>query len=269
MHMLTKARIAALAICLGTAAMPASATTITNTDGTFNFTGFDWAQGGTAFATGFVPVAGDSFTLTYFAYATNLINGIFNIPSALLPGFDTVADGADAGYEYTIVATLNETVNNCVGTVCNFAINSGTWTVYYDLAADANATAGANGTGFDNGIVIMTGDINPLASSTFDISSGANSTTVTGDILTTNGAYITPPFTGTTATTTLQLGTAITSWVNPGGFDGVAFTGADFPVFQADGNQSFITAVPEPGSLALFGLGFGALGWSLRRRRNV
>ena len=262
-----KAKISALAISLAIA-MPAAATTIiTNADGPHAFTGFDWAQGGTAFATGFAPTTGTNFSLTYFAYATNLVNGFLNISP--LPGFDTVADGISTGYEYTIVANLAEKVNGCVGTVCNFAVNSGTWTIYYDTTADANASLGALGTGFANGTPIMSGTINPLASSTFDISSGANSTTVTGQVTFTNGAFVAPPFTNTTATTTLQLGNAITSWVNPGGFNGVAFTPNDNPIFQADGNQSFTTTVPEPGTLALLGLGLGAFGWTLRRRGQV
>lgn len=256
----------ALATCLAAAAMPASATTITNAGGTFNFSGIDWAQGGTAFATGFAPVATTNFTLTYFASAVTLMDGI----TPFIPtGMDISPNGTANGlYEYTIVATLNETVNGCVGTLCSFAVNSGTWNIYYDTAQNANALAGALGTGFGDGISIMSGNVNPLASSFFDIGSGANSTTLTGQVTATNTTYVTPPFSDTTATTTLQLGNAQTSWVDPGGYNGTAWTLADYPIFQADGNQSF-TTVPEPGSLALLGLGLGVLGWGVRRRQQA
>ena len=38
-------------------------------------------------------------------------------------------------------------------------------------------------------------------------------------------------------------------------------------LFQADGNQSFLRVVPEPGTLAL--LGIGLFGFAMLRRRNV
>jgi hypothetical protein len=270
--MIKKTTLAALTTCLAAAAMPASATLLTNVDGSNAFTGFDWAQGGTAFATGFSPTAGTDFTLTYFAYATNVVNGIFNIPASTLPHLDTVADGVPSNgagsYEYTIVATLNETVTSCTATECHFSVSGGSWNILYDTAANANAKAGALGTGFTDGVPIMSGNINPLADSVFSLINGSNSTTLTGQVVTTNPAFVAPPFTNTTATTTLQLGGAITNWVNPGGFNGVAFTGADNPIFQADGNQSFSTRVPEPGSVALLGLSLGVVGWSLRRRQQ-
>lgn len=60
---------------------------------------------------------------------------------------------------------------------------------------------------------------------------------------------------------------AITS--NVGSINGypVGFGGGPDVIFQADGNQSFLRVVPEPGTLAL--LGIGLLGFAMLRRRNM
>jgi len=275
-----KLKALALALSVGAACVAggANAITITNTDGTLPFSGFDWAQGGTAFTTGFVPTAGNTFTLTYFAWATALqapSGGGFQ--NFVPPGMDTDANGAPGGlfsgsaYEYTIAAVLQETVSSCSGTVCTFDVTGGNFTVWYDTTPDANANAGAGGTGFVDGTPIIQGTVFPLAGQTFNTVSGSNATTLQGAVTFTNGAFITPPLSGTTATTTLQIGNAVTNWVNPGGFAGAPFTAnttfTTNTVFQADGNQSF-RAVPEPGSLALLGLGLAALPYISRRRRD-
>ena len=276
-----KTLTAAVLLATGAIAGNASATTITNTNGTNPFDGFDWAAGGTAFTQGFTGTAGNTFTLTYFAVATAFTLGGNNF---ILPGLDTVPNGVPGGppptgssYEYTIVATLNETVQSCVpinppgNSQCTFDVNGGTFNVYYDTSMDANAQASSNGTGFADGNLLISGTINPLFGQTFDTVTGANTTTLHGVVTFTNGAFISPALVGTTATTTLQQGGAVTSYVNPGGFNGTPFSalqGADDVVFQADGNQSFTAAVPEPASIALLGLGLGALGWSIRRKQG-
>ena len=247
------------------AAMPAQATTITNTDGTFNWTGFDWAQAGTAYTTGFVATAGDVFTIDAFAVAVSLQNGATVLTT---PGLDATANGISTGYEYTLHVQLNETVQSCTGTSCTFNVTSGSYSIFYDTTANANALAGSFGTGFTDGFTLISGDVFAQPGGTFTVSGtgGIGVTSLHGDVTFTNTAYINPALATTVAVTTLQLGDQTTNnWQNPGGFNGVAFPG-DSIVFQADANQSFAAAVPEPTSLALFGIAILAGGAASRRR---
>ncbi len=252
------------------AAMPAGASTITNTDGTFNWTGFDWDSNGTAFTTGFAPTAGQLFTIDAFAVAANVKNGASNILGLKL---DSNADGVSAGagfYEYTLRVTLNEQVVSCTGggTSCTFAITGGSYQIFYDTTPDANALAGSLGTGFLDGASVLTGSVFAQPGGTFTVSGtgGSGVVSLLGNVGSTNALFINPAQFSTTASTTLQLGSAFTNgYVSPGGFNGVAFTGGPGNIiFQADANQSF--AVPEPASLALFGIAMLAGGVATRRR---
>lgn len=68
-----------------------------------------------------------------------------------------------------------------------------------------------------------------------------------------------------TETSTIACVGGINTVGTLGTVNGDASKGDDSFIFQADGNQSF--SVPEPGSLALVGLGFAALGFVGSRRR--
>ncbi len=267
------AALATSAVAYAGAGFAALAPTIYNPDNPTgaSFVNFDEASNGTAFTNGFAPVAGTNFTLTYFADVAQLTGGTASF--AHIDG-DASKPIAGSTYEYTVVATLNETVTSCdaTGTVCMFHINGGNFNVYFD---NKTATFADNtlGTGFSDGLLQLSGSIAAsTADQTFSTVAGFNVTAVVGNISYTDmnpadPSYITPSLSTATTVSTLQLGMFQTA-PPAGGYNGTAFTSSNV-VFQADGNTAFTTAVPEPGSLALLGLGAAALGLRLRRRKSA
>ena len=246
--------------------------TITNLDGTLSpFGGFDWAQGATAWTSGFVPVAGNTFTLYYAAWAV----AVSDTGSGALftPRLDTNANGTPAAagvYEYTIFASLTETVLGCTGSTCTFQTTGGSFDIYYDTGANARQ---ADGTGFRNGTTIISGTVGSSGPTTFNNTTGG-AQALSGAVTYTNSVYVNPALVNTNFSSTLQLGTAVTNFTIPTGFDfnnngttaGSELFAPGTVVFQADGNQAF-SAVPEPTGLLLAGVALAACGAISRRRK--
>jgi hypothetical protein len=268
-------KIAALLALAGAATIGTSAqaaATITNVDGVLSpFGGFDWSSGSAAWTSGFVPVVGSTFTLYYAGWAVALTDT--GSGTLFTPHLDTNANGlpvAPGAYEYTILGTLQETITSCNAsfTVCEFQITGGSYDIYYDTAANARQS---NGTGFLDGTKIISGTVGST-SNVFDTQTGGQAT-LNGTVNYTNAAYINPALVGTTFTSTLQLASAVTNFTVPTGFDfdnngsSDALGQPGVIVFQADANQTFTTAVPEPGMLLLAGLGLAACGAFSRRRQ--
>lgn len=248
------------------------------------FTGFDWAASASAVTTNYVPDGTTIATTTYLASAANVFTT--NSEAAFISGLTSTGTPGTA-FEFTIKATIFETavVDAIDPNKVTFTATGGSFDIYYDSTANANRSTGS---GFLDGTRIISGTITPGAAGQFTgDGTGLNGTgnfeffgvvtfTETDSSL---DAFIDPALVATNAVATLQLGTNVTGgWTRPGSWNNGLWDGitgnADDPraiptgalVFQADGNQGFST-VPEPGTLALLGLGL--LGMASRIRRSL
>lgn len=238
------------------------------------FTGIDWTDLATAVVSNlnFDNDPLNPIQTEFLSSAVKVNSGAF------LTNLASTGVGAPTGWwELTIKATIFETAscNSFSGSICtdvDFFATGGLFEIWYDR--DANAD-GSVGSGFIDGLKIMTGTINAGAAGSFtgDGTDGTGQFDFTGVvewILTdsTQDAYFIGDLNATNAVATLQLGGDTTSdWEAPTQWlDFGRDTTDGLLMLQADGNQGF-NAVPEPGTLALLGLGLlGLAGRSIRRK---
>ncbi len=249
-----------------------------------NFTSIDWHQNGAALVQGFnltsaSPIGAFSdFTLTYQAFATSIGT------SSLTPDLRVGSPGAAVGtYEMTTTATLFERATCLTAGCTTIAITftpgtTSSWSVFFDTTPDA---VQANGTGFTDGTVILSGTWDEQLSTFLATGSagtpgatGVGSATLTGTVLVTNPAYISPALGGSRFDTTLNFpGQAAPDFTRPTSVNGIATgpnTDSQF-VLQVDASQQF-QPVPEPATLALLGAGIlcmGALGRRREKKENA
>ena len=142
----------------------------------------DWAPGN-ALAVGAVPLtAGDTFT-TYIQAEMTSVTG------PVIGGVSTPI-GASGPYEYTYVIELQETIaaaidldGDTIPDTVSFNHTGGTVHVYYDDLSggtiNADGLTSNAGTGYDDGIEILTADIIPtLLGASFSLTNGSAQNTI-------------------------------------------------------------------------------------------
>lgn len=260
---------------------------------------------GNALAVGSVPTeVGRTFELHYQA-EVNIVTQNGGLTQELIP-----IGGDNSTFEITVVATLTEEIQSVQDPdgdgffeTVTFTHSTGTFAMYYDSTPDADDLTGNSGTGYDDGILIASGTIQPGSSNftideeldvvsldsfgsndlpnvqTLDQGFGAANIIASFNITSLNQDFfpnldldtlvlnttLETPFDNNNPS--LSVG-GVTPNYGTNNVNGLLGEGdsEDFH-FEVDGNASFRAnsqPVPLPGSLALLGLGLAA--FSIRRR---
>src|SRR4030042_478697 len=171
-----------------------------DTLGTFvpNVLNFDWSSSGSGNAQGIgpagtLPQQGTTFTFRYQSY-------LFALQE---PNGDTVSfPGLNSSFEYTLVAQIPEVVQNTTDLGGGFStqvwqtLPGGVFYIYHDGSPNADVP---NGSGFDDGVLVASGTIDPNQISTFTYitttGNGIGSTILFGKVNYANPAYLNPVLT--------------------------------------------------------------------------
>jgi hypothetical protein len=211
----------------------------------------------------FTPTGANTFSTTAVWKGTSmsLNNGTAN---SLLGGTETIL-GGEAGYGLYAVFTSSGTFTTS-GTVTTLTGTTGTISLYIDKNQDSTYTYGADGTvSYDLSTTdddILIGGTSTLISAVGIIdtsSAAAGNFDFIFDDLTLTDPYGISYFNGTSIhfTTDIQGNVNDFDPTKPGQFS------------QSSANVQLGHYVPEPGSLALLGLGLAGLGASQRRKQQT
>lgn len=260
-----------------------------NAGGSYSIQGineFDWSSSGSAVVEQTIVASSVAGATTYDEFLAGAVTGDWVQLSvhaqATLRSFDDTAGNeiADFGlgstYEVTGTLDITETAifrNDLGFDELIFTDAAGTFAYYLDSTPDAVVTTGAGFADGDAGadpflygsVVAATGGFDRGTGSSFLTSTidGYNSDVIEADPLSNQ------PLVGSTFDTTLTLfhsGDMIEVGGEIGGLTPRYTVEADDIILNADANSQF-SAIPEPGTMVLFGIGLLSLAGTARRKR--
>ncbi len=233
---------------------------------------------------------GDTQTAVGVGAITSFVNSNNQVFQNATNGVTNTFLGVD--FEVTFTFTLNEVITSVLGDDVDFAHTGGTLTLYVDDTPDFNGNAG---TGADNGVAIATfavipgagggnidlsdldGNVNAVFEAT-SITAGwlfDGSGTDLSTLLDANGDPLLIAFSDSNFDICTPGGNECepNQFIEGGAFDALGTpypTDFDqFDFFAEEDGSIDLALLPEPGTMAIFGLGLLGLGLAVRRRQRA